>query len=52
MSQPSYPLSFYEFHNILSLYGSTQFFIISNSPSIPLLDRPIDRSQYFPFKNP
>ena len=29
-------LSFYKFHNILSVYGSIQFFIISNSPSIPL----------------
>ena len=42
MSQPSYSLSFYKFHNILSVYGSIQFFIISNSPDIPLLDRPID----------
>jgi hypothetical protein len=35
-------LSFYDFHNILSVYGSIQFFVISNSPNIPLLDQPID----------
>ena len=52
ISQPSYPLSFYKFRNILSVYGFIQFFIISNSPNIPLLDRPIDLSQYFPFENP
>ena len=34
---PSYPLSFYKFHNILSVYGSIQFFVISNSPSLNLL---------------
>jgi hypothetical protein len=39
-------LSFYKFHNILSVYGSIQFFIISNSPNIPLLDRPVDLSLY------
>ena len=39
--QPSFPLSFDEFPNILSVYGSIQVFIISNSPNIPLLDRPI-----------
>ena len=44
-------LRFYEFHNILSVYGSIQFFIISNSPYIPFWDRPKDLSQYFPFKN-
>ena len=44
MSQPSYSLSFYKFHNILPAYGSIQFFVISNSPDIPLLDRPIDCS--------
>ena len=52
MFQSSYPLSFYKFHNILSVYGSVQFFIISNSPTITLLDWPIDLSQYFPFRNP
>ena len=52
MSQPSYSLSFYKFHNILPVYGSIQFFIISNSPDIPLLDRPIHLPQYFPFENP
>ena len=46
MSHPSYSLSFYKFHNILSIYGSVQFFIISNSP-----DRPIGLLQYFPFEN-
>jgi hypothetical protein len=51
MSQPSYPLSVYEFHNILSVYGSIQFFIISNSPNIPLLVRPIDPPQCFPFED-
>ena len=50
MSQPSYTLSFYESHIIISVYGSIQFFIISNSPDIPLLDRPIDPPQYFPFE--
>jgi len=35
-SQSSYFLSFYIFHNILSLYGSIQFFIISNSLVIHL----------------
>jgi hypothetical protein len=25
MSQLSYPLSFYKFHNVLSIYGSIQF---------------------------
>jgi len=44
MSQPSSSLSFYKFHNILSVNGSIQFFIISNSPSIPLLDWSIDLS--------
>jgi len=52
MSQPSYPSRFYEFHNILSVYGSIHFFIISNFPNIPLLDRPIDPPQYFPFEDP
>jgi len=52
MSQPSYPLRFYEFHNILSVYGSVQFFIIFNFPNVPLLDRPIDPPQCFPFEDP
>ena len=47
MSQPSYPLRFYEFHIILSFYGSIQFFVISNSPNVPLLDWPIDPPQSF-----
>jgi hypothetical protein len=51
MAQLFYPLSFYKFYNILSLCGFIQFFIISNSPSIPLFVRPIDLS-HFPFKNP
>ena len=51
MSQPSYSLSFCKFHNVLPVYESIQF-IISNSPDIPLLDRPIDLPQYFPFENP
>ena len=51
MSQPSYPLRFYEFHNILSIYGSIQFFIISDYSYIPYLDQPIDLTQYFHFKN-
>jgi hypothetical protein len=37
MSQPSYPFSFYKFHNILSVYRSIQFFTISNSSSLSLL---------------
>ena len=52
MPQPSYFLSFYKFHNILPVYGAIQFFIIPNSPDIPLLDLPIDLLQYFPFENP
>ena len=52
MSQAAYPLSFYEFHNILSIYGSIQFFIISNSPYMPLLDQLIDLLLYFPFEDP
>ena len=51
MSQPSYPLSFNEFYHTLSIYGSVQFFIISKSPYIPLLDRPMDLSHHFSFKN-
>ena len=47
MSLPSYPLSFHEFHNILSVYGSIQFFIISNSPHISLLERPTDPPHIF-----
>ena len=35
MSQESDPLSVYEFHNILSVYGSIPFYIISNSPNTP-----------------
>ena len=50
MSQPYYPLSFYEFHRILSIYRSIQFFTISNSPYMPHLDRPIHLSQYFSFQ--
>ena len=34
-------LIFYKILNTLSIYGSIQFFIISNSPLIPLLDWPI-----------
>ena len=45
MAQPSYPLLFYEFHNIFSLYKPIYFFIISNSPSIPLLYRSVYLSQ-------
>jgi len=52
MSQPSYPLSVYEFQNILSVYGSIQFFVISNSPNIPLLNWPVDTPQCFPFRDP
>ena len=37
MSQPSYSLSLYKFYNILPVYESIQFFIISNSPDIHLL---------------
>ena len=52
MSHPSYSLTFYKYSKVLSVYDSIQFFIISNSPDIPLLDRPVDLPQYFPYENP
>jgi hypothetical protein len=36
---------------IYSPFITIHLFIISNSPNIPILDRPINLALYFPFEN-